>query len=76
VNAFTAEALGAVAGGLTELRDLSDDEFAVFLEPPAPSDRIVTGTRSSRSCPAPMRYSTSGSTGGRRRRAGSSSLLR
>jgi hypothetical protein len=41
MNTFTAELLERAAGGLRQLEDLAGDDFVVFLEPPALSDRIV-----------------------------------
>jgi hypothetical protein len=33
--------LDAAAGGLSEVEELADDDFVIFLEPPSLSDRIV-----------------------------------
>jgi hypothetical protein len=41
MNAFIAEVLDAAAGGLSEVEELADDDFVIFLEPPSLSDRIV-----------------------------------
>jgi hypothetical protein len=41
MNTYTAEVLETAAGGLGAVERLADDDFVVFLEPPALSDRIV-----------------------------------
>ena len=40
-HVFTGEMLSTVAGGLGQLRRLAPDAFALFLEPPALTERIV-----------------------------------
>lgn len=40
-NLFTAKMLSETVGSLEELRELSDESFPVFLEPPSIDDRIV-----------------------------------
>ena len=42
MNVFTAELLEqAGGGGLTDLRNLGDEDYVLFLEPPSLDDRIV-----------------------------------
>jgi hypothetical protein len=41
MDVFSGELLAEVVDGLDELERLSDDDFAVFLEPPALNERIV-----------------------------------
>lgn len=41
MDVFSGELLAEVAGGLAELERLADEDFVVFLEPPALSERII-----------------------------------